>query len=556
MIFSTKKSIRTDNFNLKGLNAAASRRHVGFVLWQKLMLSLIAGLVLAFSSPGFDQWWLAWFMVAPLLVLLTKCQGSRQSILCGLFFGMGYHLLSLRFYAGTHIHFNEQSQFFLLIWFGQALLLSLPTMAFAWMLNSLPLRPGYIPYFQRPYFPYLVSVPLLWIFLHRGLAVAHPLNLMWQLSPLPPIAIDALSYSQYSQLTIIQLASWSGSLGVEFLLLLVNAAVASFLVELIQVQDRPVERVDAISPRLGAVVDLSIVAALVGLVYFLGITKIRSTNFYAGDVIVNGLVGKKYFDNESNQPKIPLGIFRGDILAPKADLYFPRLKELAGSFEIIAVSESKELVSPSRCYGALDLLKKIVHQNHNAAITSFVLQRGEDNYRQDFVCMPKDNFQAKRYLLCTNDYLPTGLLPPSLKEWFFLADENNPLSSTMAKISWGNIAILGGSEIANSHVVAKQIRRGASLIICESNIDWTADKCLSKQLLAAAVFRAVENNRYVILSAGDAVVAIIEPSGFIRSLFIRSPGSNWSDYPEKSGIIFSTVQFLWTKTPFTKMWWL
>ncbi len=298
MIFGTTKSKQANKFELKDLSAtASSHRRTELAAWQNLGLSLTTGLALAFSSPGFDQWWLAWFMVAPFLVLLTKCRGNSQSLLCGLFFGLGYHLLALRFYAGANFHVNGQSQYGheyifsgqlpLVMWFIQAILLSLPAVAFAWLVNAMPLRPGYIPYFQRPFFPYLISVPLLWIFLHHGLAVAHPLAAIWQFAPLPPIAIDALPYSQYSQLAIIQSAKFIGSFGVEFLLLLVNAAIASFLMELVNVQDRPVERLDLISPRLGAVVDLGIVAGLIGLIYFLGVAEIMHQTFAAEDV--NGL---------------------------------------------------------------------------------------------------------------------------------------------------------------------------------------------------------------------------------------------------------------------------
>jgi hypothetical protein len=294
---------------------------------------------------------------------------------------------------------------------------------------------------------------------------------------------------------------------------------------------------------------------LVAVIYFFGVLRIRNISPSA-DVAANDSAGKNYLNSEANQPKIPLAVWRGDLLGPKGNMYLSRLKNLASPFEIIALPEPKGLINQTECYGALDILKKIAHQNHSSTVVSFLLQKGDDNSRQDFVCMPRNNFQAKRNFFSTNDYIPAGLLSPSLKEWFFLTDENNLFSSTMAKISWGNIAILGGSEITNPHVVAKRIRSGASLIVCESNIDWTADKCLGKQLLASAVLRAVENNRYVILSAGEAVVAIIEPNGFIKSLFIRSPDSRWSDYGEKSGMIFSTVQFLWSKTPFTKMWWL
>ena len=144
------------------------------------------------------------------LVLLTKCRSNSESLLCGLFFSFGYHLLALRFYAGAHLHMP------LLIWFVQVALLSLPTVVFAWLINALPLRPGYIPYLQRPFFPYLISVPLLWIFLHQGLAIANPFAAIWQLAPLPPIAIDALVYSQYNQLAIIQSCKFIGSFGVEF----------------------------------------------------------------------------------------------------------------------------------------------------------------------------------------------------------------------------------------------------------------------------------------------------------------------------------------------------
>lgn len=376
MLFGPTKSVRADKFNLQGLNAAtASRRPAGLAVWQKLGLSALAGLLLAFSSPGFGQWWLAWFMVAPFLVLLTKCRSSGQSILCGLFFGLGYHLLALRFYADAHLHISEQIQLPLLIWLVQAALLSLPTAAFAWLVNALPLRPGYIPYFQRPFFPYLISVPLLWIFLHHGLAVAHPLTAFWQLAPLPPVAIDALPYSQYSQLAIIQLAKFIGSLGIEFLLLLVNAAVACFWLELIQVQDRPVERVDAISPRLGAVVDLSIAVGLVGLIYFFGVSQIMSAAFAFNDAPVNAPVAKNYFSNESNQPKIPVGVLRGDIFGVRAESSISTLKDRAASFEIIALPEPSQIVNLTQSDNVLDLIKKTVHQNRNAAVFSFISQK-------------------------------------------------------------------------------------------------------------------------------------------------------------------------------------
>ncbi len=230
----------------------------------------------------------------------------------------------------------------------------------------------------------------------------------------------------------------------------------------------------------------------------------------------------------------------------------------AGSFEIIALPEPKQIIQLSQSSAVLDSLKKSVHQNYNSVVLSFISSLAKNYIRQDFVYTPAGNFRVERKLLFATNYSfpPIDFLPPRLKEWFFLADENDLSSSTMAKINWGKIAILGGSEITNPQAVAKQVRRGASLIVCESNIGWMGDKCLSKQILAAAILRAVENNRYVVLCAGQAVYAIIEPTGVLRSLFLVPSHLGQSSYVETSGMIFSTVQFLWSKTPFTKMWWL
>ena len=311
MLFATPKSKQTNNFNLKEISAAvALRRRPGIESWHKLFCALLLGSLLALSSPGFDQWWLAWFMVAPFLVLLKYCTGNRESLACGLFFGLGYHLLTLRSYLGIGAASGGGSLSFgwelsLFVWLVQAFELSLPIMAFAWLINSLPLRPGYLPYFKRPFFPYLVAVPLLWIFLNWGLSIGHSLTAIWQWVPLPPVDIDSLAYSQYSQLPVIQIARYIGPAGIECLLLLVNATIAAVCVELVNVQYRPVERVDLISPRLGALVDLCLAVAIVGFVYLLGNADLVRMFFAVNDQTI-----QEHLSSEIGQPNVPVGLFR------------------------------------------------------------------------------------------------------------------------------------------------------------------------------------------------------------------------------------------------------
>lgn len=105
-------------------------------------------------------------------------------------------------------------------------------------------------------------------------------------------------------------------------------------------------------------------------------------------------------------------------------------------------------------------------------------------------------------------------------------------------------------------LVANEVRKGASLIVSSINLSWTDNSYLNKQLLAAAIFRASENNRYVIICANGGVMAVIEPNGAVQSLFLPQKIALEKQNNSDSKLLLGTVQFLWSKTPFTKTWWL
>src|SRR5215475_14175383 len=68
----------------------------------KLPFALGFGCLLGLSSAGFDQSWLAWCGLAPLLVLVAMCRRPAEAILVGFGFGLGYHLVALRWYLGLY----------------------------------------------------------------------------------------------------------------------------------------------------------------------------------------------------------------------------------------------------------------------------------------------------------------------------------------------------------------------------------------------------------------------------------------------------------------------
>jgi len=111
---------------------------------------------------------------------------------------------------------------------------------------------------------------------------------------------------------------------------------------------------------------------------------------------------------------------------------------------------------------------------------------------------------------------------------------------------WGKIGVSISSEIIYPRLIAQEVREGAALLVNISNLAYFHNSYLSRQVLAAAVFRAVENQRYVILATNTGVSAVIDPTGMIQS----------ASYVGKRGTLMDTVQFLNEKTMFTNMWWL
>ncbi|HEY9712540.1 MAG TPA: hypothetical protein V6C72_03660, partial [Chroococcales cyanobacterium] len=195
----------------------------------KLPFAFIFGCLLGLSSPGFDLYAVAWFGLVPLLVLLRAAQGKIDAAMTGGVFGLGYYLVSLSWYLGLFplnwlgLQDWLGIQAAVIVWLVESLHQSLLFAAFALMLFCLPLRAGALPHFKRPFFPYLLSVPLLWIFFHWPVATSELFV---------GIPVNQLAYSQFHQHDLIQIARLGGSGLIDFLLVLANAALAELFIEL------------------------------------------------------------------------------------------------------------------------------------------------------------------------------------------------------------------------------------------------------------------------------------------------------------------------------------
>jgi len=172
-----------------------------------IFLSLLSGFLLIFSFPKFDLELLAWVALVPLL-LAIKDKGGRESFLLSFLTGSVF-FAGLLYWIATVTIYNRLVISGLLI---LVLYLSLYFGLFG--LLSRGMKSGISSNFKLLTFNYLY-LPSLWVsleLLRSYLFSGFP----WGL----------LGYSQYLNLPLIQISSFTGVYGISFLIVLVNVVVA------------------------------------------------------------------------------------------------------------------------------------------------------------------------------------------------------------------------------------------------------------------------------------------------------------------------------------------
>lgn len=521
---------------------------------QRLALALVFGCILGLSSPGIDCWWLAWIGLAPLMVLVASCKRKSEAALTGLSFGLAYHCVCLRWFLGLYplnwmgmadwLSFQSAAFVWLLESLHQALLIS----AFALLLYVLPMRASFLPHYQRPYFPYLLSVPLVWIFLQWVVGTSE----FFLGTP-----VNQLSYSQWQQIELIQIAKLGGSQLIEFLMLLSNAALATLLLELSGWGPTLQERLDRLSAREGAIIDLSAIALLIAFCSAWG-------HFEVGRVAAETNVCRPAEGNFLQQPAVPLAIVQANVSIEDERLGAFSPAEICQRYLSISRGLGVPLeVFPEGIVNALQTkpelllsqLTDISRREKKEIVTGATTNTTRGSFNTAMLLSPlpyKDNVYAKRRLVPFGEFLPAGpigeFIPPSIKRLLmggsdgFLPDSSLRLLSCL----WGKIGTSICVEVVYPKLISAEVRRGASLLVNVSNLAWFHNSVLNRQILACAIMRAVENGRYMVLSTNTGISAIIDPAGVVTSCSL----------PGRKGILLDTVQFLFKKTPFTQMWWL
>jgi apolipoprotein N-acyltransferase len=535
---------------------------------EKLPLTLICGALLGFSSAGYGVWWLGWVGLAPLMILIFGSRSRTEATVAGLLFGLAYHLVALHWLFELHpmdwlgIKGALSVAVAVQIWFWESFHQSLLTGAFALFVYSLPMRAGILPHWHRPRFPFLLSVPLIWIFLQ------------WVVAPSPwfmGVPLDQLAYSQARVPEMVQIARFGGAQAVDFLLVLFNCALAALVIDLTFIARPLTSRADVMSDRLGAIFDFILVAAIAYGLNSWGLTEVRSDaampQYWPIPKNAQQVADSKnpvkrsksgLPDPSNYAPAIPIAIVAANIPIEQnlhgsgtliAQRYSPYVHELGASIVFlpagvlggetrgleplrselpkIATSELKDIVlgvRESRSDSVADLVKVITQNGH--------LEPSYMKYR----------------LVPFAEYTPLGplaaIVPQGLQQKLLGSKPHARANELpVPKTAFGSVGASFATELVYPDLIVSEVNRGASLLANISDLSAFHGSMLSQELIAAAVLRAVENGRYIVIASNGGISAVVDPHGVVSSSSLR----------EKSGVIFDRVQFFHRKTPFTRM---
>lgn len=518
----------------------------------RLPLSFLLGALLGLSTPGFDLSFLAWFALAPLLILVRSCRGGLSAALTGLVFGAGYYAVSLSFFAGLlplrwmQLPDLVGYQVVLFTWVLETLHNGLLFAAFALLAYLLPTRPGFLPHIRRPYFPYLLSIPVIWVFL------------MWVVATSPifmGMPITQLAYSQSRNLPLIQLASLGGSGMIDFLLVMANAACAEIFIEGTSLVRGMGHRADQINNKAGIVFDLVIVALLTVVSVNYGQARINN--------IVEATRPEKAQRLTPQCPPVSVAVIQGNVsieeerfkTIPEEELVV-RYNELArGLGANILVLPEGVVTAGQRGQALLSELKGIESAEKKEIIYGTV-EPGKEGYSNCGRILSSFNLPGSVYtkqkLVPFGESIPINLvyqkIPESLREKIPASKERflEAKSAQLVASGFGNVGVSICNELVYPKLIGDEVRKGATLLVCLANLSWFHNSSLNKQFLACATLRAVENKRFMILATNTGVSSVIDPIGMTVT---RS-------FALKRGILLDTVQFIYSRTPYNRMHWL
>lgn len=445
--------------------------------------AVLCAALLTLAHPPFAHDWLAWIALVPLLAVIRQASAGTAfaiSYLAGALFFLGCFAWILTVGAVRWVDY-------LLLGIYLGSFVGLFGLAYRWLLHTRWVSP-------------VVWAPALWVCIEFA----------WTNIPILALPLAGLSYSQYLNSTLIQISSVTGHYGVSFLIVMVNTALAELLAR----------RRLAVRSALLALVTLS-----AALIYGHAALEDVATDRVKVTVIQG---------NVSQQTK-----WRHDLLLQHLEKHIRLTRQAQREQRAALIVWPESSIPLAHSPALMRRVSALAKELDTHLLTGSAQQpkagrpklvRQSDNvyrlnlYNNAYLISPSGKIvqtYAKRRLVPFSEYLPAPWLPwPD--RWrdgastFIAGAEATvfelPAARFGAAICW---------ESSFPELVRETARSGAQFLVNIGNEAWFDRSAAADQILAANVFRAVENGVAIARAVNTGISGFIDPQGRIMQVVAK-----------------------------------
>lgn len=447
------------------------------------LLAIGSGLLTALAFPKFSFSFFGWISLIPLLYIILK-KTPKQSFYYGLLAGISYNALLIYWIPCVPAHYGNLSiGLSLVIYIIFVLFLSLFWALFSFLCSKIAIS------FQKSIF---FLVPFLWIsfeYILTYLLTGFP----WGL----------LGYSQYKNIYLIQLASITGVYGISFVLVFFQSM---FLFSIIHRKRSP----------------FFIALMLIGTIHIGGFIYLKQhtpvDKHFSASVIQGNVSSDIYWD------RIPIEKTR-DIFDQHLSLTQQAIYRGA---RLIIWPEFSVPLCFSCPYGIYQEFKDSLYQFVLQTHSTLLIGTNEKEMSPEGVRYYNTALCLTPSLSITTYYkmhlVPFGEYTPYKKVFSFIEKVTHAIGDitpgtryTLHDFDGNLFASPICYEIIFPNLVRKFVKNGASFLVTITNDGWYGRSSAPYQHFAIAVFRSVENRRYLLRAATTGISAIIDPHGRILS---------------------------------------
>ena len=485
-------------------------------LWPWLAAALSGGLLTLCFAP-FDQSWLVWIALAPLLAALWfgpihPRYPLLRKVELGYLAGLVYFLGSLHWITILTVPG----------WFILCLYLALYPALWA----------GIVFVIATPRNNNRSSSPSVWLSSWHNLATAGIAAAAWvaleslRAHVFTGFAWNSLGIALHGNIPLIQLSSLTGVGGLSFLAVLSSAITVATVRRLM---------IEARGGKIRAHFDFTLTIALIVAAFAYGLRQIgrpgESIPLRVAAVQPsipqnekwNPAFEQRIYDTFARQTAVAAALQPDLLLWPEAAT--PR-----GFFEDRV---AREFVNQWAAAGDHALLFGTLRLSHEGDYNAAVLLTGPDNPPQ---------FYPKSHLVMFGEYIPFRysfplfaiLVGDMVPDDFDAGDgpvifrlPNPPLA----------LAPLVCFEDTLGYLARRASNLGAQLFVTVTNTGWFKRSAAGHQHLAHAVFRCAENRRPMVRSANNGVTCFVDHLGRVRHSFADADGDIFGE-----GVLFAEVE--------------